>query len=100
MNDHNVELDLNDVCDAVELPRNTFIKMVEYGIVELRGETPTEWSFDLTMVSIARRAVRLRRDLKLNWSAVALVIELIEEREQLQAENELLNQRLQRFLQE
>lgn len=100
MNDYTVELDLNDVCDAVELPRNTFIKMVEYGIVEPRGETLTEWSFDLTMVSIARRAVRLRRDLKLNWSAVALVIELIEEREQLQAENELLNQRLQRFLQE
>ncbi len=100
MNNHTVELDLGDVCDAVELPRNTFIKMVEYGIVEPRGEKPAEWSFDLTMVSIARRAVRLRRDLKLNWSAVALVIELIEEREQLQAENELLNQRLQRFLQE
>ncbi len=100
MKDHTVELDLNDVCDAVELPRNSFIKMVEYGIVEPSGEKPAEWSFDLTMVSIARRAVRLRRDLKLNWSAVALVIELIEEREQLQAENELLNQRLQRFLQE
>ncbi len=98
MNDHAVELDLNAVCDAVELPRDTFIKLVEHGIVEPRGEKPAEWAFDLTMVSIARRAVRLRRDLKLNWAAVALVIELIEEREQLQLENELLNQRLQRFL--
>jgi len=73
---------------------------VEYGIVEPCGEKPAEWSFDLTMVSVARRAVRLRRDLKLNWSAVAVVIKLLEQREQLQAENELLNQRLQRFLQE
>ena len=100
MNDHTVELNLNDICDAIELPKQTFIKLVEHGILEPKGEEPAHWSFDLTMVCIAKRAKRLHQDLQLNWAAVAIVVELIEEREQLQAENEVLNQRLQRFLQD
>jgi chaperone modulatory protein CbpM len=100
MNDNHVELTLDDMCDAVELPQQTFIKLVEHGILNPRGEQPAEWTFDLTMVSIARKATRLHRDLALNWAAVAIVVDLIEEREQLQAENEALNQQLQRFLQD
>lgn len=49
-------------------------------------------------MSIVRRATRLHRDLELDWAAVALVENLIEEREQLIMENEVLTQRLQRFL--
>lgn len=98
MNDHCVELNLEDICEAVELPQQTVIKLVQYGIVQPRGPEPAKWSFDLTMVSVAKRATRLRRDLKLNWAAVAVVVDLIEEREQLQVENELLSQQLQRFI--
>lgn len=93
-------LTLTEVCEAVELSPPTFIRLVELGILEPEGETPDEWSFDLRMVSIAKRATRIRRDLKLSWNAVAIVVELIDEREQLLLENEVLNQRLQRFLQE
>ncbi len=100
MSDHTVELNLNDMCNAIELPKQTFFKLVEHGILEPKGKDPAEWSFDLTMVSIAKRANRLHQDLQLNWAAVAIVIELIEEREQLQTENEALNQRLKRFLQD
>jgi chaperone modulatory protein CbpM len=98
MNNENVQLTLSEVCEAVDLPQQTFVKLVELGILEPEEKKPGEWSFDLTMVSIAMRATRLRRDLNLSWDAVAIVVELIEEREQLLAENERLHQRLQRFL--
>lgn len=98
MNDHAKEMTLMELCEAVDLPEQTFIQMVEHGIVEPSGDEPAQWSFDLTMVSIVRRATRLHRDLELDWAAVALVENLIEEREQLIMENEVLTQRLQRFL--
>lgn len=98
MNDKQTELTLEDMCEAVELPAHTFVKLVEHGILNPQGEKAEEWTFDLTMMSIARQATRIRRDLKLSWGAVAIVVELIEEREQLKAENQILNQQLQRFL--
>jgi chaperone modulatory protein CbpM len=50
------------------------------------------------MISTARRAMRLQRDLQLEWSAVALVLELLEDRDRLRVENAMLQRRLQRFL--
>lgn len=98
MNDHYIALSLDDICEAVELPEKTFVEIVEHGIISPSGELPAEWSFDLTMVSIAKRATRLHRDLELDWAAIAVILELIEERDFLKLENDALRQRLQRFL--
>ena len=98
MNESFLELSLTDICEAVELPEQAFLKLVEHGIIIPSGEQPSDWSFDLTMVSIAKRATRLHRDLELDWAAVAVIVELIEERNQLQSENTLLKQQIQRFL--
>lgn len=98
MNDHYIALSLDDICEAVELPEQTFVEIVEHGIISPSGELPAEWSFDLTMVSIAKRATRLHRDLELDWAAIAVILELIEERDFLKLENDALRQRLQRFL--
>jgi chaperone modulatory protein CbpM len=98
MNDSFIELSMTDMCEAVKLPEQTFVELVEHGIIIPSGEHPSVWSFDLTMLSVAKRATRLHRDLELDWEAVALIVELIEERNQLQAENTALKQRLQRFV--
>jgi len=98
MNDYYIDLSLDDICEAVELPQQTFVELVEHGIVRPKGELPSEWLFDLTMVSLAKRASRLHRDLDLDWAAIAIIVELVEDRELLKAENDALRQRLQRFL--
>ena len=98
MHDHYIELTLADICQAVELPEQVFVELVKHDIVCPTGEQASEWSFDVTMVSIARRAVRLHRDLELDWPAIAVIVDLIEQRDRLQSENELLRQRLSRFL--
>ncbi len=97
-NDYVMNLRLVDACHALELAAAQVLEIVEHGIIIPVGEMPDEWLFDLQMISTARRAMRLQRDLQLEWSAVALVLELIEERDRLRAENALLQRRLQRFL--
>ena len=93
-------LRLSEVCQELNLPREACEELVEHGIVRPAGKRPEEWAFDITSVSVIRRASRLRRDLDLDWSAVALVVSLLEERDQLRAELETLQQRLDRFLAE
>lgn len=100
MNDSQFKLTLSELCLAVELPEQTFLELVRYDIVRPEGQQPAEWAFDATMVSIAKRAVRLHRDLELDWAAIAVIEELIEQREQLQSENASLRRQLQRFLHE
>ncbi len=91
-------LRLTEVCSELDLPREACEELVELGIVRPEGERPEDWIFDITMVSVIRRATRLQRDLDLDWSAVAMVVNLLEERDQLRAELEAMEQRLNRFL--
>jgi chaperone modulatory protein CbpM len=94
------EFGLVEICQALELSEQTCLELVEHGILSPAGGVPEEWTFDLHMVSIARRATRLHRDLDLEWSAVAILLDLLEQRERLQQENRLLQQRLRRFIQD
>jgi chaperone modulatory protein CbpM len=47
---------------------------------------------------LAKRAAKLRRDLELEWEGVALALDLLEEVQQLRAENRMLKQRLARLV--
>jgi|APGre2960657468_1045069.scaffolds.fasta_scaffold26219_2 chaperone modulatory protein CbpM len=100
MTEHYFKLSLTDICVAVSLPEAVFVELVQHDIVRPLGAEPAQWEFDTTMLAIAQRAARLHRDLELDWAAVAIVEKLIEQREQLQSENQLLRQQLDRFLDE
>jgi chaperone modulatory protein CbpM len=89
---------LHEACHALGMPATEVITIVALGIVEPAGDSPDTWEFDLHMLSTARRALRLQRDLHLDWEAVALVVDLLHEREQLQQENSQLRRQLQRLL--
>ncbi len=89
---------LHDTCHALDIPADELIAIVAMGIIEPAGDTPDTWEFDLQMLHTARRAQRLQRDLHLDWEAVALVLDLLHERERLQQENTLLRRQLQRLL--
>jgi chaperone modulatory protein CbpM len=91
-------LSLHDTCHALGIPADQIIEIVALGIVAPAGGSPDTWEFDLHMLSTARRAQRLQRDLHLDWEAVALVLDLLHERERLQQENALLHRQLQRLL--
>ena len=92
-----IHITLQEVCSSTGLSQETVIDIVDHGIVEPQGEEPEQWLFDDQWLCIFQRARRLQQDLELNWQGIALVIELLEQRDRLLNENETLRRRLQRF---
>lgn len=93
-----VELDMKEFCQVVDMPPAYVIEIVEHGILEPQGKKPDEWLFDTYSLSVAKRAAKLHHDLAMEWDGVALALELLDELEQVRAENRMLKQRLGRFL--
>lgn len=98
--DYTVTFNLDDACLAIGSDDNLVYAIVEHGIVEPAGDSPQEWLFNLEMICTAKRALRLQRDLHLDWSAIALVVTLVEERDRLRDDNLKLQAQLRRFLQD
>lgn len=90
-------LNLQELCQATLVSAEIVIEIVDHGIVEPSGRTPEEWTFSPPMVVTTRKALRLHRDLEINWAGIALAVNLLNELEQLRDEKKMLEQRLNRF---
>lgn len=98
MNDSHAEnMSLNELCEITVMSKDTIIEIVEHGIVEPQGREPESWQFDMHMLVTTRKAVRLYRDLEIDWSGIAFAISLLDELEQLREEKKCLEMRLSRF---
>ncbi|MCU7648877.1 chaperone modulator CbpM [Pseudomonas piscis] len=93
-----VQLDMEELCEVADLSAAYVIEIVEHGILEPQGRAPKEWRFNDHELSLAKRAAKLHRELDLEWEGVALALDLLEEVQQLRAENRMLRQRLGRLL--
>ena len=72
MSDTHIEiLSLSELCEITVMPKNTIIEIVEQGIVEPIGDEPESWRFDTHMLVTTRKALRLHRDLDIDWSGIA-----------------------------
>lgn len=74
-------LSLPDLCRFCRSDQAWVIELVEHGVLEPDGETLESWHFHGISIVRAKRAGRLRRDLGINAAGVALVLELLEERD-------------------
>jgi chaperone modulatory protein CbpM len=77
-----LELSLDELCNACAVERHRIVELVEEGVLETRSIT--EWRFGGQALRRARTALRLQRDLDLNVAGVALAIELMERIELLE----------------
>ncbi|VVO16403.1 chaperone modulator CbpM [Pseudomonas fluorescens] len=93
-----VQLGMEEFCEATDLSAVYVIEIVEHGILEPQGKAPKDWLFTDYELALAKRAAKLRRDLELEWEGVALALDLLEEVQQLRAENRMLKQRLGRLV--
>jgi chaperone modulatory protein CbpM len=92
---------MDELCQMVNIPAQTIIEYVEYGIVEPSGRDsgrPNDWEFDLYVVNLVKKATRIQRDFNIDMEGVALVMDLLRKTEKLEADNRMLRQRLSRFL--
>jgi chaperone modulatory protein CbpM len=93
-----LQISFQDLCEVTELPSATVIEIVEQGIIEPVGEGPDGWFFSTQMIVVTKKAQRLHRDLGIDWSGIGLALTLLDEMEQLRAENECLQRQLEKFL--
>ena len=98
MTEYSLHITLTELCRHTGTTETTILECVEYGILEPIGDEQSQWLFSDETLQIIRRAIRLHRDLGLNWAGVALALDLITQRDQLQLDNQALRNRLKRFL--
>lgn len=72
---------LEDLCRFCHADETWVIELVEYGVLEPMGSTKRNWRFVGNSILRARKAHRLHRDLGINTAGVALVLDLLEERD-------------------
>lgn len=87
-----------ELCQSVHISESNLVEIVEHGIVEPQGNSLQDWQFDMTALTIVRRAVRLHRDLEIDWSAAALAVGLLQRVEHLEQDNLRLKRLLGRFM--
>jgi chaperone modulatory protein CbpM len=91
-------LSFEELCLSANISRKTLFELVDQNIVvPFAGSQPPQWQFHVTCVMQVKKAVRLYRDLEINWSDLALVLNLLDEINQLNNEIFQLKQQLSRF---
>lgn len=66
------------------------IEMVEHGLLEPIGKSPAQWKFNSDDLRRVQTALRLQRDLGVNLSGAALVLDLLDELQELRMKLSLL----------
>jgi len=74
---------LGELCRIYRVHAEMIITLVEEGVVEPLGEEPSSWRFPGPSLQRIEKALRLQRDLEINLPGVALIIQLLEERDYL-----------------
>lgn len=80
--DEHVTFTLHEFCHACGIQTELVVEMVQEGVIE-PAATEEEWQFHGHALVRARRALRLVRDLDVNWPGAALALDLMDEIERL-----------------
>lgn len=84
--DSHAFLTLEDFATACGQPNDWVVALVEHSILPKAQNQPEHWQFVGEELARARRAWRLQRDFDASLSAVALMLELLDEVKQLRAQ--------------
>jgi chaperone modulatory protein CbpM len=76
-------LSIDELSGVCQVERTRIVELIEHGLIEPRGEDAAHLGGD--SLRRARMALRLQQDLGLNVAGAALVVELLERIEKLEA---------------
>jgi chaperone modulatory protein CbpM len=85
---------LSELCQSCGVQSDWIVELVDEGILEPRGSTPSAWRFSAISITRTRIAWRLQHDLGVNQAGIAIALNLLEEQQELH----LHLQRLERSL--
>ena len=101
MSDILINIPFTELCKIEGIERELVVDVVEYGIVEPIGYVVDErvmegrmvgqaeegqWLFETRSIVWIQKAIRLHLDLDIDWIAVAMVIELLQQKSDLEKE--------------
>jgi len=92
--EYSISISLDEACLEIGVEQEQVYAIVEHGIIAPDSGHGDNWTFDLDMICRAKRAIRLQRELHLDWSAVALLVSLLDERDRLRTDNDQLRSQL------
>lgn len=81
--DEHVTFTLSEFCQACGVETELVVEMVDEGVIEPAAAEP-EWRFYGASLVRAQAALRLVRDLEVNWPGAALALDLLDELDRLQ----------------
>lgn len=76
-------LTLSDLCRFCEANEAWVVELVEHGVIEPEGSSLQKWRFCGVSIARAKKARRLHRDLGINTPGIALVLDLLQERDEM-----------------
>ena len=90
-----LQITTEEICRLSNINIDTMVEIVEHGIIQPKGgdnlkHQPDSWLFDPELIGTAKKAIRLHRDLDIDWAGIALAIELLDELDTLRNENLVL----------
>jgi len=77
------EITIEEVTRYCSVRREKIVELVVEGIIEAEGPGEAEWRFTNRALSRARKAVRLESDLDVDLGAVAIILDLLDEIDEL-----------------
>lgn len=83
--DEQVELTLDDLCQACSSSTEWIIELVQEGALDPLGDEQSNWRFTGISLQRVQTARRLQHDLGINLAGIALALDLLDEIETMRA---------------
>lgn len=84
--DSDIEITLHELSCAVGSSPEFVIALVEYEVIEPRGNAKDDWRFNSSCIKRARLAASFQRDLNINLSGINLALDLLDQIDALKSE--------------
>ena len=85
-------INLAELCRCCQTPAEFIIRLVDQGVISpIEGDSSRQWRFHQSAQIRTHKALRLKQDLDINLSGVALTLELLDEIDNLKKELNRLN---------
>ena len=76
-------LTMTELCRFCDADSAWVVELVEHGALDPQNTSATEWEFHAISIARARKARRLQRDFEVNAAGIAVILDLLEERDAL-----------------
>lgn len=81
--DENITYTLREIVEISNIEETVIVEMIEHGIIEPQGQSLPQWVFISSDLIRFKKAIRMHRDLNINWEGISLALNLMDELNEL-----------------